>query len=245
MLLGKGEKYEAPKTVGDAKIAFQKAYGRPANAIVQSFVNELISAMTIAIVSPSYRYSRVMAFGFENLCTIFLAGLPDDEQRRKVSDALCISLGLDPAQVKSDANAFAELAAAGGEAELFASEDFTAIASTPNFKYSYPFGAGLLAAMPLVGAEMGDESIDKWCEQLNLRSAVLKKDYALYESSTAKLNEVRQMMMEMQAAAKRKEATRLREQAAKAAAEADEAESASAGETEAEAEAVSAEKSEE
>merc|ERR1719440_449029 len=112
------------------------------------------------------------------------------------------------------------------EAELLAADDLKAIADKPDFKYSYPLGAGLLALMALVGEEPSKEVIERWCTALGLPSSRLTKDWEFFEDASRKLVEVRQMMMEMKAAGKRKEAQKLKDAAEKAAKEADEAEKA-------------------
>ena len=52
----------------------------------------------------------------------------------------------------------------------------------------------------------------------------MKKDWAFYVDATRKLVEVKQMILQMAAQSKRKEAAKLKEEADKAAAEASEAE---------------------
>lgn len=227
LLLGIGE-LNPPKTIGDAKYAFNAAYGRPVNGMQQGFVNELLSSSTIAIASSSYKYSRIFAVGFESLCTAFLEGVSNDDERERLRSSMCIGLGIDPKKMQKDAAALEELAKASSEEALLASDDFRLVASTPNWKYSYAFGAGLLALMPLVGSEASDEVIDRWCESLNLNSKRLKTDWAFYVDASQKMVEGRQMLLEMAAATKRKEAQKLKDEAEKAAKEAKEAEEAAA-----------------
>ena len=73
MLLGMGgEKSDVPRTVGEAKAAFQAAYGKPTPTLAQGFVGELLTSVTLATVHPTYEYTRVLAVGFEALCESFL-----------------------------------------------------------------------------------------------------------------------------------------------------------------------------
>jgi len=217
---------KVPKTVGDAKVAFQQAYGRPVGGVQQGFVAELLTSSVVAMVSPSYLPSRVTSVGFEALCKDFLEGTMDDEEREKMRTSLLYGLGQDASSISQEAVEMRELASScGSEAELFATEDFKAIAAATNFKYSYSFGAGLFTLMPLVGDEPSDEVIERWCDELQLPSSRVKKDWAFYVDATRKLVEVKQMILEMAAVSKRKEAAKLKEEAEKAAAEASEAES--------------------
>lgn len=216
---------QTPKTIGDAKNAFNAAYGRPVNAMEQGFVNELLSSSVVAFAAASYKPSRVFAVGFESLCKVFLEGMSSDAEREKLRAALCIGLGTEPDAMRADADALMEIASSSGsEEELLACEDMREIAAATNWKYSYPFGAGLLALMPLTGSEPSDDVIDRWCDSLEISPDRLKKDYAFYVDASQKLVEVRQMMLELAAAGKRKEAEKLKAEAEKAAEEAKEAE---------------------
>ena len=93
-------------------------------------------------------------------------------------------------------------------------------------KYNYPLGAGLIALMPLVSVEPSDESIARWCGKLGLPASRLQSDYAFFKDAQQKMAQAQQMLMEMAAASKRKEAKKLLEDAEKAAKEAAEAEAA-------------------
>lgn len=214
-----------PMTLGAAKTAFFASYGRPVVDTAQPFVNEMLSACTVAMASPNFQYTRVFALGFESLCSTFLEGQPGADAAA-IRAGLCAGLGLDSAAVKRDSEALTAEAGADGfdEAALFASADFEAIGKAVGFKYSYPYGAGLLTLMPMVGEERSQATAERWCEQLGQRPGQLKKDLAFYESAIEKLSEVQQMLMEMQAAQKRKEARDLKDAASKAAAEAEAAE---------------------
>ena len=85
--------------------------------------------------------------------------------------------------------------------------------------------------MPLVGVEATDEAIKRWCDALFTASTTppantLQKDWAFYKDAQEKLNQMKQMFMEMAAATKRKEAKALKEQAEAAAKDAADAEKA-------------------
>lgn len=220
MLLGMGQKKPGPpRTVGDAKAAFQQVYGAPVPSMGNSFVNEMLTSVTLATVTPSYKYTRIFAVGFEALCDSFLVALPTEEMRVKIHDSMCEALELDAKQLKSDAAALKEAVTGISEEELLALPDFKEIAEG-DFKYSYPFGAGLLTLMPLVNAPPTPEVIDRWCSALGMSSIRLQKDWTFFEKAVQQMAEGRQMLMEMQASAKRKEAKALQEKADKAAADA-------------------------
>ena len=212
-----------PATVGEAKDRFNAAYGRAVGGMQQGFVNELITACQLAQISPTYKPSRVFSLGFESLCTTFLNGM-SDEDAAKLSESMAIGVGLSLKQVKADAEKLTAAAKGMSEDELLAGDDLSLIASTPSFKYSYPLGAGLLALMPLVDVEPSKEACERWATKLGLPASRFAKDWEFFEDATRKLVEGRQMLVEMKAAAKRKEAQKLKDEAEKAAKEADEAE---------------------
>ena len=57
----------------------------------QSFANEMITSTTLAMATPSYRYTRVFALGFDRLCSIFLAAGCSEVTAKAVRNSLCIA----------------------------------------------------------------------------------------------------------------------------------------------------------
>merc|ERR1719486_915769 len=159
MLLGLGGEaaMPVPKTVGEAKANFNAAYGRPVTPMLNGFVQELLTSTQLAIASPSFTYTRIFAFGFRALCQTFMAASAEAE-RDALQDAMCKALGLDPKRLRRDAQALQDAASGSSEEALLASSDFSEVAKQasaipPAFRYCYPFGAGMLALMPLVDVE--------------------------------------------------------------------------------------------
>ena len=212
--------------VDEAKKAFQAAYGRPVGPTAQGFVSELLQSTCFAIQTPSYEYSRIFAVGYEALCKEFLQGCPNDADREALKTSMAYGLGMEYSVLARDAESLTSSASSMSEAELLASKDFKAVADKGNFKYTYTFGAGIIALMGTVGVEPGAESIDKWCGELSMGPNVLKRDYDYYKTSVEKMSQVKDMMLQMQVSAKKAEAKRLAEKAEKAAKEADAAEEA-------------------
>jgi len=221
----------ALKTVGDSRAAFQAAYGRPCAFQFQGFVGEMLGSTTLAMVSPTWSYSRVFALGFETLCSTFIGDQLSEKDAEHLVTCMYKGLDLDAAQMRADAQAMRDLAAASSEEEMLASDDFKKIAELEgSFKYSYPFSAGMLALMPLVDTKPSDETLEHWYGSLKLDHLRPIKDWKYFESSAEKMMQVKQMMVEQQAAAKRKEAEKLKADAAKAAEEAAAAEVAASAE---------------
>jgi len=184
-----------PKTIGEAKAAFQKKYGRPVNKFVQGFVNEMLASVTLAVMKPRFQRSKVFSLGFEALCETFLESV-NQEEKKELHDALCMAVGFDPKMVRKEAENLEAFANGKTEDELLAAEELKAIAAAGNFKYSYPLGAGLLTLMPMVGVEPSDEAIERWCTQLNLPASRLQKDWTLYVDAQRRMAEGRLMLKE-------------------------------------------------
>jgi len=185
----------SPKTIGEAKAAFKEKYGRPVNMLVQGFVNEMLTSVTLAMMKPSYQSSKVFSLGFEALCKTFLESVNEEEQE-KLHDALCMAVGFDPKMVRKESDDLEAFANGKTEDELLAGEDLKAIAAAGFFKYNYPLGAGLLTLMPMVGVEPSDEAIERWCTQLKLPASRLQKDWTLYVDAQRRMAEGRLMLAE-------------------------------------------------
>jgi hypothetical protein len=210
--------------VSDVRNKFYKEYGKTfLNSEAQGFVNEMLTSISMAS-GPRFTYSRVFALGFDSLCKTFLAPIKEEADREKLQDSMLIALGLSPETVRKDAEELRTIAAGSTEEAVFGTEDFKTIAATEEFKYTYQFGAGLMALMELVGEEPSDETVSRWTAELGMSSSLLKKDAAYYKSIIRKLSEMKQMMVQMEASAKRKEAAKLKEEAERAAREAEKAE---------------------
>ena len=121
----------------------------------QSFINSMLTQQ-YAMIAPTYRYSRIFSVGFESLCTLFLAATArDTEDAEAVRKALYSALDMDATKCKADADALLEFAAGKSEAELLASDDFAQVKASP-FKYSLPFGMGIVSLMKVKRATPPD-----------------------------------------------------------------------------------------
>ena len=164
MLLGLNEKptvLSPPKTIGEAKNLFQASYGKPVGMMLQSFVTELLASCQVAMVSPSFAYSRVFALGFDTLCSTFLEATPSESEKAALKESLCIGLNLDSKRIAADASELKAATKGQSEEDIFASDEFKAIAAVDNFKYSYPFGAGVLEMMRVAEVSIDEASIDR------------------------------------------------------------------------------------
>ena len=125
IVLALGDEIEGttPSNVGEAKVAFQAAYGRPVNGPMQGFVGEMLTSASLAMVVPSYKPSRVFYLGIDSLCTVFLE---ESTEKDALYNALCAGLGLNAEKMKAEAGTLAAFATGKTEDELFAGEDLSA-----------------------------------------------------------------------------------------------------------------------
>jgi len=192
-------------TVAEAKEVFWGNIGSSLSMPVQSFVNEMIQSTTFAMASPDFKYTRVLALGYERLCDEFLASV-DPELKTKVKTNLALALRFDPDSIPRDAEALKSLAAGKSEEEILALEDLKGLAP---FKYTYTSGAGLIALM-LDNELKPEDTIAKWSDELGLGcKSALGRDYAYYKGSVEKMAQMREMMAQMKEAEDKKKAERM------------------------------------
>merc|ERR1719331_2970334 len=192
-----------PKTVDEAKKRFYGRIGRALPMATAAFANEMIQSTTFAMVAPTWKYSRIYALGNEFL----YGGQSTDEEATVVREALILAFGYETATVLGDAEALREEAKGKSEDELFAMADLAELDGKAT-KYTYTFGAGLVALMKLAELEP-KEAIPKWCEKLELNCVnALGRDFDYYASSVEKMDQMKDLMVQMKASADRGRAER-------------------------------------
>merc|ERR1740120_26321 len=126
-------------------------------------------------------------------------------------------MDFDAAACKKDAEDLLASAKGMSEEALLASDDFQQVKES-QFKYSLQFGQGIIELMKAVGTTPSAESIERWCNAINLKSVKsLTRDWEYQETQMRQLENFKVMMAEMNAAAKRNEAERLKKKAEDAA----------------------------
>jgi len=174
-------KPEKPATVTDAKSNFRDAYAilntspNPMRASTFKFASFVLESSCVW----GFQYSRVFAVGLSALCDTFLQQGLTEGERQATRAAICFGLGLDAAQVAEDARALTAVSVGGvAGAEILKTEDFTAIAQTRAFKFTYTFGVGLIITMQLTGESITEGTISAWCDALKLKcERSLQRDY--------------------------------------------------------------------
>ena len=86
--MGEAVEGKVPATTGEAKVAFNSAYGRPVGGMQQGFVNELLTSIVLTCIRPSYQPSRVFYLGITSLCDVFFESL-EAAETEKLYTSLC------------------------------------------------------------------------------------------------------------------------------------------------------------
>merc|ERR1719450_256537 len=160
------------------------------------------------MTSPSYAYSPVFGLGLSVLSEKFMFEITNADERERVKAALCTALQLDPKEVKADADRLA--AATGDEAEILKLDALAELKGKP-VKYTYAFGAGLIALMLQCGVkpEGEDGAIKRWSEELDLNCVgVLGRDYDYYLQAVTKMEGMQEMLKQMTLSAERQKKVR-------------------------------------
>lgn len=165
---------KTPANPSAAHATFRERYsGVLTTTATQQLMNEIVDTTC----RFGFAYEGVYGLGLSVLCDAFLpATCMSAADAVATREALCFCLGLDPAQVAADAQQMR--LSATTKAELFASDDFVALAQMRKFRYTYAFGVGLVTLMRAVG-ENEVTAIPQWCDELNLSEQVqvtLKSD---------------------------------------------------------------------
>lgn len=214
------------RSVQNGKDDFQAAWGKgfhggwgkdtaPLPMSTQAFVNEMITTVTIALVSPNYQYSSAFGLGFEVLCGYYSLEIRNEEQREKMRVALAKALLTDPTQMKEDSESLLAAAEGMSEDDLFETAEFKRLAAlNSKFKYTYVFGVGLLTLMQKVGVDPGT-GVKTWCEKLNLNCQnQFSRDAVYFKAQVEKLEMMKEMFKQMKDASERAAAKAAEEKAA-------------------------------
>lgn len=203
------------RTVQDGKDDFQRHWGEgfvggwgentaPLPMSTQTFVNEMITTVTIALASPNYQYSPAFGLGFQTLIGYYSLEIRSEKQREKMRIALAKALLTDPAQMEEDATSLLAAAEGLSEEELFETAEFKRLAGlNSQFKYTYIFGVGLLTLMQKVGVDPAT-GVKSWCDKLNLACEnQFTRDASYFKAQMSKLELMQEMFAQMKAASEK------------------------------------------
>lgn len=225
------------RTVANTLEAFWKAYPQP--PVVPMYRPILIDILTqahLAMADPRFAYDAVFALGlrasFVGLMGSYdrMVGSPQEDA---IWEAFVKAAGLDPAKVKTDADAVAATAKASTPAQILEqlesgeSDLGVAMRSIKEGLYNKFFSVGMFQVMDLCGAEATKANVEEWAKVLKISDTKALRDLATYSAQKSKIQQAEEMFREIEIREKKKLAERLEEKAkalaAKAAAKAAEA----------------------
>ncbi len=206
-------------TVADAKRAFLQAFPKPIESVYRRVVDELLVELHLLRVNQNFRYDEVFALGVATVFDRFMAGYRHEGDREKIFAALCHALTFDRERLQRDAAALQDWATQQPEtvrALLIkgeGGEDRVPLArqalNNPQFKYSRAFAIGIYTLLELIQAPELAESEPR--KQLLAQIGEtwgqgdrLNRDLDLYLSNLEKVNQARQMMVDLVEAERKK-----------------------------------------
>ncbi len=188
--------------------------------------------MHLLSVNVDFRYDPIYALGVVTSFNRFMEGYRPERDKESIFDALCQSVGNEPAQYKHDAQWIESLAERLSGNELvswFSSPrpsdslgDFyptvAAIAENPKFKYSRLFAIGIYTLLEKADSELVQdekrrtEVLKQISDSLHLPEEKLQKDLELYRSNLQKMEQVRSVLEDVISADRKKREQRTQEQ---------------------------------
>lgn len=219
------------RTVSDTKRDFYNHHTRPVNSIYRRVVEELMVEMHLLSVNVDFRYDPIYALGVVTSFNRFMEGYRPERDKESIFDALCQSVGNEPAQYKQDAQWLESLAERSSGNELVSwfsaptpSDNLgdlystvAAIAENPKFKYSRLFAIGLYTILEKADSELVQdekrrtEALKQISDALHLPEEKLQKDLELYRSNLQKMEQVRSVIEDAISADRKKREQRAQE----------------------------------
>lgn len=211
-------------TVADTKAAFMKAYPYPIPAIWGTVLQELLVQHHLYRYHHNYAYSQLGALGLVSVYDQVMEGMPVEGAKETLFSAFLTATTEDPATYRADTEA---LIAAAGEAggvdgllEMEALSALKAQADAGSLLYTKWHAIGLFRLLEVAGATE-PEALKKLVEASGVTLSKVNGDLGMYKGILSKLQAARELMAEVLARDKKKEAERLAAKAAPAATEAE------------------------
>ena len=217
------------RTVSDTKRAFYSQHTRPINAIYRRVVEELMVEMHLLLVNAEFSYDSIYALGVVSAFDRFMAGYEPEGDRTSIYNAIISAVESDPAQYRRDAEEILSAARSLGSIDAFKSAlneaktssdgalkgNLNKVISNPKFKYSRLFAIGLYNVIEAAGGtdtlddkDKREALLDELAETFGFNADLLKKDIELYRSNLEKMAQAQEVMKDMIAADRKKQAQR-------------------------------------
>jgi Thylakoid formation protein len=187
------------KTVGEAFAEFSEALGFTVNALYKNMVTDIVGSTHLIVVNARFSRDPVWSLGILTSLELLLKNYPEKEVADKLKSALFQALGMNEAEILSEAKMLSDWAKGKTMAEVEAAltgegtgpiaEVAKKIKGDEFWMYSRYFGIGLLKVMELAGMEMDKDEVypvmEKWMSEKLGRSHLTACVSLLVESGSA------------------------------------------------------------
>lgn len=219
------------RTVSDTKRAFYTHHTRPINSVYRRVVEELMVEMHLLSVNVDFKYEPIYALGVVTTFDRFMQGYQPEQDKTSIFNALCKAIESDAQTYQQDIErlktSVSDLNIEDIKTYLQGIEQpgadglknqFQAIASNPDFKYSRLFAIGLYSLVEIIDPELVKDKdklealLNQACDALNISGDKLQKDLDLYLSNLDKMTQAQAVMKDILEAERKKREQRAQAQ---------------------------------
>lgn len=215
------------KTVSSTLDEFYASYSQPpVLPMYRPYLVDLMSQTHLNIVDSRFKYDAIFALGLWDTYSGMMKNydkLVGEGNTAKIWEAMVSAFGMDPAQVKTDAEAMIEYAKTSSPATLMTHIEGTAEAAEKRAAEAYKsiqtslynniFSVGMFRMMALAGVEVTKANAEEWAKDLKLTPSKVASDLETWKQNQDKLQKAEEMLREVQIREKKKLAEKLEEKA--------------------------------
>lgn len=221
-------KGQTVKTVGEAFADFSRILSNPINALYKSMMTDIVGTTHLTTVDARFVRDPVWSLGMITSLDLLLKNYPEAGAGQRITSALFECVGLNEADVKSEATALKTWAAGKSKDEISTAlkgEGDGPIAvlakaaqADEYWMYSRFFGIGLVALMEDCGVESNADDVypvmEEWMgKSLGKSHFTACSDSDTYYKIKGKLDMMETMMKEIEIREKKRMAERLEDKA--------------------------------
>jgi photosystem II biogenesis protein Psp29 len=207
-----------PPTVADTKAKFLAAYTKPISALYNTVIQEFLVQSHLCRVNVNYEYDAIIGMGFVSVFDQVTDGMGAQEQQA-IFKAYVEALGDDPVQYRADAEKMCELASSSSAEDLKPDANgnelqkaLAKVADKKKYYYTKWFGVGLFRMLELSGATE-PKALETLVTSLGIKTETVNRDLLMYKGVLSKMTSAKELMAEMMAREKKKQAEREAEKA--------------------------------